>query len=267
MKLRKLFIAAAVVLSMHAASLVAFADPKAFYSIEDAYIFAAKLTYEYNEGSVYQVYSKLGHVTDIALHPDEKLVGVLAGDTERWNLETAVVANIVHIYIKPKCADISTNFIVNTDKRSYRLLLSATDTYSAVVAWDFPEDIYRKTANTEVYRNREEKEVLDIFTEKVGDRYVSKTMNYAYETKGSKEADAALFPLKVFDDGTRTYIQMPASNKYDLPVLYNVENVDKEKLTLVNYRVHGTYFIADRVFTYARLYYSANVYVDLYPRK
>ena len=85
--------------------------------------------------------------------------------------------------------------------------------------------------------------------------------------RGSKKADTALFPLKVFDDGTRTYIQMPKSNKYDLPVLYNVENIDKEKLTLVNYRIHGAYFIADRVFTHARLYYSSSVYVDLYPKK
>ncbi|WP_019554938.1 TrbG/VirB9 family P-type conjugative transfer protein [Propionispira raffinosivorans] len=264
---RKIFIAFMVALSMYSSSLIALAEQKAFYATEDAYVSASKLLYDYNEGSVYQVYSELGHVTDIVLHQNEKLVGVLAGDTERWSIETAEVANIVHVYVKPKFADISTNFIINTDKRSYRLLVSSTDTYNPVIAWDYPEEMYRKVASAAVYKNREEKTFLDIFTEKIGDRYVAKTMNYFYETKGSKKANMALFPLKVFDDGTRTYIQMPKSNKYDLPVLYNVEDIDKEKLTLVNYRIHGAYFIADRVFMHARLHYSANVYVDIYPKK
>lgn len=264
---RKIFITVVVAVSMYSSSLIALAEQKAFYTTDDAYVSASKLMYDYNEGSVYQVYSELGHVTDIALHSNEKLVGVLAGDTERWSIETAEVANAVHVYVKPKFADISTNFIINTDKRSYRLLLFSTDTYNPVISWDYPEEMYRKLASTDVYQNREEKEFLDIFTEKIGERYVAKTMNYSYETKGSKKADAALFPLKVFDDGTRTYIRMPKSNKYDLPVLYNVESTDKGKLTLVNYRIHGAYFIADRVLTHARLHYLANVYVDIYPKK
>lgn len=264
---RKIFIAFMVALSMYSSSLIALAEQKAFYATEDACVYASKLLYDYNEGSVYQVYSELGHVTDIVLHQNEKLVGVLAGDTERWSIETAEVSNIVHVYVKPKFSDISTNFIINTDKRSYRLLVSSTDTYNPVIAWDYPEEMYRKVASATVYKNREEKEFLDIFIEKIGDRYVAKTMNYSYETKGSKKANMELFPLKVFDDGTRTYIQMPKSNKYDLPVLYNVEDIDKEKLTLVNYRIHGAYFIADRVFMHARLHYSANVYVDIYPKK
>ncbi len=263
----KIFIAIAVAVSMYSSNLLALAEQKAFYTTDDAYVSASKLMYDYNEGSVYQVYVQLGHVTDITLHPNEKLVGVLAGDTERWNIDTANVDNTVHVYIKPKFADISTNFIINTDKRSYRLAISSTDTYNPVISWDYPEEMYRKLASTEVYQNPEEKEFIDIFTEKIDGHYVAKTMNYSYETKGSKKADAALFPLKVFDDGTRTYIQMPKSNKYDLPVLYNVENTDKEKLMLVNYRIHGAYFIADRVFMHARLHYSANVYVDIYPKK
>ena len=264
---RKMFIAAAIAVSMYSSSLVALAEQKAFYTVEDAYVSASKISYDYNEGSVYQVYSQLGHITDITLHPNEKLVGVLAGDTDRWIIETANVDNTGHVYVKPKFADISTNFIINTDKRSYRLAVSSADIYNPVVSWDYPEEVYRKLASTEVYQNREEKEFLDIFTEKIGDRYIAKTMNYSYETKGSKKADAALVPLKVFDDGIRTYIQMPTSNKYDLPVLYNVEDINKGKLTLVNYRVHGAYFIADRVFTHARLHYSSNVYVDIYPKK
>lgn len=90
---------------------------------------------------------------------------------------------------------------------------------------------------------------------------------HLYRLEGSKQASKELFPLQIFDDGTRTYIEMPQNNKYDLPVLYNVDDAEKKgKLTLVNYRMHGAYFIADRVFAHARLYYSHKVYVDIYPK-
>ena len=47
---------------------------------------------------------------------------------------------------------------------------------------------------------------------------------------------------------------MPQSNKYDLPVLYNVDY--ENKMTLVNYRIKNGYIIADRVFRKARLCYT-----------
>ena len=68
------------------------------------------------------------------------------------------------------------------------------------------------------------------------------------------------------DDGVRTYIEMP-KNRYDLPVLYNVDDMDDEKLTLVNYRIKGKYYIADRVFNHARLQYTSKLYVDIYPKE
>ena len=58
---------------------------------------------------------------------------------------------------------------------------------------------------------------------------------------------------------------MPKSNKYDLPTRYLVE--DGNKLSLVNYRVRGQYFIADRVFEKARLKYSSTRYIDIVPKK
>ena len=90
-------------------------------------------------------------------------------------------------------------------------------------------------------------------------------MNYKYETKANnKKLAREICPKKIFDDGVRTYIEMP-KNRYDLPVLYNV--MDDEKLTLVNYRIKGKYHTADRVFNHARLQYTSKLYVDIYPVK
>ena len=113
----------------------------------------------------------------------------------------------------------------------------------------------------------EEKAYEEIFTEKRKGETLVKVMNHGYELHGSDEAEKNLYPLQVFDDGVRTYIQIPKSNKYDLPVLYHVNDKEKQKLTLVNYRIRYGYFIADRVFDHARLQYSAKEYVDILPKK
>lgn len=245
---------------------VVLADQKAIYTVDDADVIASKVSYEYHDGSLYSVNTQIGYVTDVALHPDENFVGIIGGDTRQWAVDKAKVGDTTHVYIKPLVADVSTDMVINTDKRSYRLLVLSTNTYNPLITFDFPEEIYQKLAKTTVYRDREEKEFLDIFTEEKAGEIVTKKMNYGYTIKSSHDIDPQLCPVKVFDDGTRTYIQMPR-NRYDLPVLYNVDDSDKKDLSLVNYRVHGQYYIADRVFNHARLQYSAKLFVDIFPKK
>ena len=267
MLFKKKLLAAAALSAMLCAAPSAFAA-QGFYTVDEGTWQESRLVYPYYEGSVYQVYVQPGHVTDIELRPGERLQGVMAGETLRWEVDTAMVGGTAHVYVKPKAANISTNFIINTDQRSYRLMLAATDAYHAIVKWDYPADARRNLARLREERHPEEKEFNEIFMENRDAKLIPKAMNYSYEMKGSRKADKALYPLRVMDDGTRTYIEMPKSNKYDLPVLYNVDDSEKKgKLALVNYRTHGAYFIADRVFTHARLYYSHKVYVDIFPKQ
>lgn len=266
LKNNKKFKALLLMLVFSSITSVTLAEQKAVYTIEDAAVVASRVTYDYNEGSLYQVNTQLQYVTDIALNLNENLTYIVGGDTERWAIDKAKVGNVMHVYIKPKVANISTNIIINTDKHCYRLLVYSTDHYNPLVMWNFPEEMYQKMNKTTVYQDKEQKDFLDIFTEQKDGHYISKKMNYAYVIQKDKKMGADLCPVKVFDDGVRTYIQMPKSNKYDLPVLYYVEDNNKEKLVLVNYRVHGEYFIADRVFDHARLCYSSNLSVDIFPR-
>jgi len=81
--------------------------------------------YPYTEGALYQVYAKPGQVTDIALQEGEQLVGtgpVAAGDTVRWMIGDTVSGvgptARVHILVKPVRPDITTNLIINTDRRT-----------------------------------------------------------------------------------------------------------------------------------------------------
>lgn len=104
--------------------------------------------YPYSAGALYQVYAAPGEITDIMLQPGEKLVGtgpVAVGDTVRWIVgDTASGAGTtkrVHILVKPTRPELTTNLIVNTDRRTYLAELRATSaTYMASVSWDYPED-------------------------------------------------------------------------------------------------------------------------------
>lgn len=244
----------------------ALAEQKAVYTMDDAYLIASRVSYEYHEGSLYTANVQVGYVTDIALHPGDNLTGIVSGDTRQWSVDSKKVGDTTHVYIKPLVPDVSTDMVITSDKRSYRLLVVSTATYNPLITFDFPEEMYKKLAQTTVYRDRAEKEFLDIFTETKNGIVVAKKMNYGYTVKGKGDIDPTLCPVKVCDDEIRTYIQMP-HNRYDLPVLYNVDDNDKNKLYLVNYRVDGQYYIADRVFNHARLQYSSKLFVDIFPKK
>lgn len=104
--------------------------------------------FPYTEGALYQIYAKPGQVTDIALQEGEQLVGsgpVAAGDTVRWMIGDTVSgigpAARVHILVKPVRPDITTNLVINTDRRTYHLELRANPSvYMASVSWTYPQD-------------------------------------------------------------------------------------------------------------------------------
>ena len=77
-------------------------------------------------------------------------------------------------------------------------------------------------------------------------------MNFDYTTRG----DAQLRPVQVFDDGSKTYIRMSdAVRNRDTPVLVVVGADGKPEM--LNYRVKGSVYIADRLFDRAQLVLGA----------
>src|SRR5574344_1993310 len=66
MKCKKKLLAAAIAVVVCSVSPVFAAQ--GFYSIEDAAWQESRLVYPYHDGSMYQVYTQLGHVTDIEMH-------------------------------------------------------------------------------------------------------------------------------------------------------------------------------------------------------
>jgi Conjugal transfer protein len=106
--------------------------------VKDGYINAIQV-YPYTKGALYQVYTAVSQVTDIALEAGERLVAVSAGDTVRWVVGDTTSGDgagaQVHILVKPIGADLETNLVVTTDRRTYHLeLRSSEKTYMASVS-------------------------------------------------------------------------------------------------------------------------------------
>lgn len=168
----------------------------------DGYLNAIQ-QYPWADGALYQVYAAPGQVTDIALQEGEQLVGpgpVAAGDTVRWIIGDTVSgsgANArVHILIKPTRSDITTNLVINTDRRTYHLELRATPSaWMASVSWTYPQDqlIALRIAETERARNAPPASGVDVTA-----------LNFRYRIGGDRPDWR---PVRVFDDGRQVFVE------------------------------------------------------------
>jgi type IV secretion system protein VirB9 len=206
--------------------------------------------YPFADGALYQLYAAPGQVTDIALEPGEQLVGtgpVAAGDTVRWIIgdteSGAGPTRRVHILVKPSRADLVTNLVINTDRRTYHLeMRSAEHTYMASLSWSYAADqliaLRRQNAAAEAAQPVGESSAAAI-----------ENLQFRYRIEG----DAAPWrPVRAFDDGRQVFIEFPAGiGQGEMPPLWIIGAEGRAEL--VNYRVRGHHMIVDRLFAAAEL--------------
>lgn len=215
-----------------------------------------------NEGKVVFVYGQSAptvlcaplRVCDIELEPGETVMGEPhAGDPVRWDVEPAIVGTgdkkTVHLIIKLKSDEIglNTNLMIPTDRRAYYInLVSAATQFSTHVAFYYPDS---QAKAWEAQRAAMAKESAPVVSEMPALSIDNLRFNYAVTVdKGSPH----FAPTRVFDDGEKTYFQMPLSMKVDeAPAFVLIGTDGKEQL--VNYRVRNGYYVIDRIFTKAAL--------------
>ena len=213
----------------------------------DGFINAIQV-YPFTTGALYQIYAAPGEITDISLQPGEQLVGtgpVAAGDTVRWIIGNTTSgsgdASQTHILVKPTRADLTTNLVINTDRRTYHVELRATDaTYMASVSWAYPEDqlIALRQQNAQAQAAQPVARSVDL-----------SSMNFRYAVQGDL---VPWRPERAFDDGRQVFIQFPAGiGQGEMPPLFVLAAGNSTQL--VNYRVRGNYMIVDRLFAAAEL--------------
>ncbi|GAA4482354.1 P-type conjugative transfer protein TrbG [Gluconacetobacter asukensis] len=204
--------------------------------------------YPFSEGALYQLYAAPGEITDIALQPGEKLVGsgpVAAGDTVRWIIgdteSGAGAAKRIHILLKPTRPDLTTNLVINTDRRTYHLELRSDErTYMASVSWDYPQD--------QIVALRDQDRDADLTTP-VATGVDLDALNFRYRIEGD---EAPWRPLRAFDDGRQVFIEFPTGiAQGEMPPLWVIGPQGDGQL--VNYRVRGNRMIVDRLFAAAEL--------------
>lgn len=190
------------------------------------------------------------------------------------------------ILIKPKQPGGQSNWVITTDERTYfvDVLVNSEPNYQSAIAWHYPVDAVRLMGEQEEkLRVRVEKggEGDCAFTPgmaadvqaavngngatdpnspgptvgPLGMNLDDLNFNYVvlYQPRGrdGKEKDAvapAWAPLRVFDDGLKTYLHLPEqARRWELPPLYALDHPDDAEPILVNYRRSGDYLIADRL--------------------
>jgi len=201
--------------------------------------------FPFSDGTIYQVYTAPGAVTDIALQPGENLVAVAAGDTVRWVIGDTTsgigAEKRTHILVKPFASGLATNLVVTTERRSYHLQLTATSrTAMAALSWTYPADqliALRRAADQAAA------------AAPVSEGLAVDNLHFNYAISGDAPAWR---PLRAFDDGRQTFVEFPASIAVgDAPPLFVVGPTGEAEL--VNYRVRGRFYVVDRIFHVAEL--------------
>lgn len=190
-------------------------------------------------------------ICDIALQPGERIVGVPhVGDTARWVVEPAITGSgeniIEHIIIKPLDVGLETSLMVPTDRRTYHFKLKSHKTeYMPKISFSYPDEIQAKWA---ALRTREIKEREVKTITKTGEYLGDLDFEYSLSGKASWK------PVRVYNDGVKTIIQMPDTiSQSEAPALLVLRGEGSKDTVMVNYRVQGNRYIVDSVFDKAIL--------------
>lgn len=195
-------------------------------------------------------------VSSIELQPGEKILGEpQIGDSVRWVVTPILSgsgdAATPILVVKPKMTGLDTTMIVATDRRTYYLrLVSKPGDYVSRVAFLYPDD---QPLQWKLFLEQQAKEHEDHIDSsriaQTGNDAVDK-LYFDYTFKVKSGADS-IRPVRVLDDGEKTYIEMPSVTAFqELPTLV-VEGPEGNEM--VNFRVKGTTFVVDRLFTKAAL--------------
>ncbi len=191
----------------------------------------------------------------IELQAGEKIVGEpQIGDSVRWNISPALYGRgeeaTAVIVLKPQVPGLDTNLLVTTDRRAYYLrLISKPEDYVARIAFAYPNDESNRKWQEQIAEQQAQAKQEKRKLETTPAALAMEKINFAYTVKGGNEH---IRPVRVFDDGAKTYIQMPTEiRNREAPVLVVLGADGKGEMT--NYRVREQTYIVDRLFDRANL--------------
>ena len=184
-------------------------------------------------------------VTDVQLEPGEKVTSPpFIGDSINWQIYPAVSGSgesvTYHVMIKPIMPDIATNLVIHTDRRTYTMdLVSHKTNWTPYIVFKYPDGDTREWADFIKRQNS---------TAAGGSKNHSglsiDNLNFDYTAKANKK-NIEWQPLRVWDDGLKTYIEFPGKiSAIEAPVVMLINGKEQE---VVNYRKIGDLYILDKL--------------------
>jgi type IV secretion system protein VirB9 len=193
-------------------------------------------------------------VCDLRLQIGEHINNLNVGDTSRWSIAPSISGigdtATEHLIIKPLAVGLSTTMVIATNMRTYHIaLVSSASTYMPYVGFIYPQSTAELMA---AFQAKQAAAETTKARETLPNGQYLGNLNFNYELSG----DAPFKPLRVYDDGVKTIIQLPADIKHgEAPVLLLLTDGNGKGIapTLVNYRLVGSDYIVDTVIHKAEL--------------
>ncbi|MEM7789560.1 MAG: TrbG/VirB9 family P-type conjugative transfer protein [Bacteroidota bacterium] len=218
----------------------------------------------------------------IELERGEVVLGMAAGDTERWAYElsyTGAGGDTPIVLVKPLDADITTNLVLSTDRRIYHVTLDAPPADDVLVTAGRPR---RGNARGDNPQGRYTRHVRFYYPDEALARLADgldvaaalapartpgalaslSDLHFEYRVDGDPEVERAV--ERVFDDGVHTYVELTerARRSGSAPVLFVLGPGDRREV--LNYALSEGRYITDRTFEQAELVLGASVRTGLF---
>lgn len=228
-------------------------------------------------------------VCDIALEPGEVVSAINLGDTARWSISPSLsmeevggtMLEVQHVMVKPVDYGLFTNMIVTTGRRTYHLKLKSEGRrvdeqgqplpprYMAAVRFKYPENANKQWAAMAQHARQNLVNGDSRFRSGAPHAKPSGTgmprasalsddgsgvdltrVSFSYEMEGD---DPVWKPVRIANDGKKTYIYMPPGMKNsEVPIIHVVRDhgglFTDEDRTVVNAGLRNGVYVVDHVF-------------------
>jgi len=162
-------------------------------------------------------------------------------------LDAAVLAERYFWSITPVRAALHRLAILTTDQRTYLIdaLSTASGAYTSVLSWTYPQEEAKARAAAAAASASFQAQV-------VAPAVPVERLDFGYVVRTLKGRPPAWQPVRVFNDGAKTYIEFPPDLAVrEAPPLFLLGQGDHAEL--VNYRLLGRYVVVDRLIDRAEL--------------
>lgn len=193
-------------------------------------------------------------VCDLALQPGEIVNSVNVGDKVRWKISPAVSGSpegqVTHLIIKPTDAGLVSSLIIETNRRTYAIrLVSTRHEWMPLIAFNYPDDVQRQWS---AYRR---KVAFHAAASTLATGQNLADLDFGFRLSGD---DPSWRPLRVYTDGSKTYIQFPRTlSSSTAPALVALAGsggwFSSPAEQMVNYRIEGDCYVVDSVLDHAEL--------------